>query len=102
MKITYRQQLLFPFFQPPLFCKALALGTMAVTTRVIGYPLFIAIVAQFYVSAKIRCAATEDIAYHFIMLIRYTVFFSVIADMGFKNISNLHMGSIRHHCPPMV
>ena len=42
--------------------QVLAFGTMAVATRAIGYPLFVAVVAHFYVSAKIRCAPISQVS----------------------------------------
>jgi hypothetical protein len=57
MKIVGREKLMFAGFNPFLLIQTLALRTVAITARVIGYPHFIARIAFVDMTTQLRCAA---------------------------------------------
>ena len=59
-----RQQIGLARLEPPLRRRALALRTMAVTTRIVGDPAVVAVLAAFNMAAKHRRAAGLDRRHH--------------------------------------
>jgi len=57
MKIVGREKLTLPGLNPSLLIQTLALGTVAITTRVIGYPHFTAHIAFVHMTTQLGCAA---------------------------------------------
>jgi hypothetical protein len=57
MKIVGREKLTFPGLNPSLLIQTLALRTVAITARVIGYPQFIARITFVDMATQLSCAA---------------------------------------------
>ena len=68
MVIMDWQQLGFSGIKPFLPGHALALGTVAISARVVRNPLGAAMVTFFYMAAKFGCSATQKVVNNLVLL----------------------------------
>ena len=101
VKVLDRQQFALAPFQPLCPGQILALGTMAIATRVVTDALMGAVAASFHMPAQGRRAATLDGAHQLMLIHRHSMLLAITCSVRPEDVGHFK-GSLSHLTRPIV